>query len=226
MRYLFWFITLLLFTNTSANASVRNPDNLDSLIKSKIKEYTKKIRKADVYEAKTEQTLLKVTNYNLESRNFLDSALAISKKAESDKKNIEQYITLFNHYYFLSSSLSQKADSLYKKALLLRDSTNRYYKEAEAYYFEVAEEYLKLQEAENEEETPVYYVIQVCAGKIEKEEMEKVKSEVSIITPSDGIRRYIVGSFTSERKAIEYRKKMIDLGFKDSFIRTLNSLEY
>ena len=109
---------------------------------------------------------------------------------------------------------------------MLRDSTNRFYKEAEAYYFEVAEEYLKLQEAENEEETPVYYVIQVCAGKIELEEMEKVKNEVSIITPSDGIRRYIVGNFTSERKAIEYRKKMIDLGFKDSFIRTLNSLEY
>ena len=226
MRYLFWFITLLLFTTTSANASLRNPDNLDSLIKSKIKEYTKKIRKADTYEAKTELILQKVTYNNTESRRFLDSALAISKKAESDKKNIDDYIKRFNHYYNLSSSLSQKADSLYKKALLLRDSTNRYYKEAEAYYFEVAEEYIKLQEAENEEETPVYYVIQVCAGKIEKEEMEKVKSEVSIITPSDGIRRYIVGSFTSERKAIEYRKKMIDLGFKDSFIRTLNSLEY
>jgi hypothetical protein len=139
----------------------------------------------------------------------------------------------------MSLQWSDKADAALNVALAYKDTANAFKLKAKTFYQKIAQEYAYVAPAPNVSDdtissvaakvdgtaTAATYVIQLGAGKMDKSYFDKVKN-VEIVTPSDGIKRYIVGRFDSKAAALEYQKKMIALGYTDAFIRTATSLDY
>lgn len=190
-------------------------------VQAEMKTYMKLIAKADIYEQKADLELSKTTFYKTEARKLLDSAYIIAKKGEFDKKNYQLYIMQFNMVFGLAEKYTKDADSSLAKANRYKDTALIKNKEAEAYYLLIAENYKPIVDGDTLES--VIYVIQLGAGNMVEDYFEKI-NEVKIITPKDGIRRYIVGEFRSKEAAIEYRNKLVELGYLDAFIRTYDSL--
>jgi len=220
MRYLYLIISILVVATTSSFS--QDKAKSDSIGKSKMNEYKEMIKKADKFEAKSEMALQKTNQYKADARRFLDSAYVIAKKGESDKANAKLYAIQMNYFFDASSSLANKADSSLKIAQLNKDSSNILNKKAEAFYFDISEEY---KPAQGDTAKPIVYVIQLGAGDENNKYFEKLEG-IETITPSDGIKRYIIGKFTSKEAAMDYRQKLIDKGFTDAFIRTQDSLKY
>jgi hypothetical protein len=194
----------------------------DSILKYKMNEYKELIKKADKYEAMTETELKKTTQYKMDARSLLDSANSTVKKAETDTKHAKFYLYQFNYLIDECTRLTVKADSTLLIAQQYKDTANTYNKNAESYYFKIAEEYKPVQ---GDSSKPVIYVIQLGAGDMSGKYFEKIEG-VEPVTPSDGIKRFIVGRYNSKEAALEIRQKMIEQGFTDAFIRTLDSLKY
>lgn len=200
------------------------------------------IAKADVYEQKAEFELSKTNVYKSEARKLLDSASVAAKRGETDKSLAQLYIMQFNGLYKLAEKYTRKADSSFSNAMKYKDTASVWNKEAETYYLQV----VKASEpvVNNDEKKPVLagndmetgmdgdtlesaiFVVQIGAGKMDGSYFEKL-DDVRVIKAKDGIRRYVVGEFRfqEKEKAIELRNKMIGLGYKDAFIRTLDSLK-
>lgn len=236
MHYRFLIIFVLLSTaifSFSQNTISKKNDTIvkgvipghgDSIVKVKMNEYNEMLKKADVYEVKTEKELRNITYYKSEARIFLDSALKVSKLAENDKSNTKFYVMQFNYLYDKSSVMANEADSIYKVAVFYKDTANKFNREAESLYLTFAENNKSV--FDNDSTKHEIFVIQLGAGFIEDNLLKEAGSDLEVITPSDGIKRYIAGKFSNKESAVEYRKKMIDLGFVDAFVRTLDSLKY
>lgn len=213
---IFLFFFSITFTSAQ-NIFTQQRDSSDI----KMKSYLSLIEKADVYEQKAELELSKATFYKSEARRLLDSASVVAKKAETDKSKSKFYVMQFNILYGMAEKYSNKTDSSLAIAKKYKDTASIKNKDAEAYYLLIAEDYKPIVNGDTIES--VIYVVQIGAGNMEESYFDKV-NEVHVITPKDGIRRYFVGEFTSKETAIEYRNKMVALGFEDAFIRTLDSL--
>lgn len=192
-------------------------------MKSKMEEYMGMLKKANVYEAKTESELTVISSYKKEARRYLDSAYIVAKKGEIDKSKAQLYIMQFNFLFDVSSHYTKLADSTLTVAIAYKDTANLLNKQAETFYLKLAEDYKPVFQRDTLH--PVFYVVQLGAGNMEHNYFEKVV-DVEVITPSDGIKRFVTGKFESKESALEYRQKMIDLGYTDAFIRTLGSLNY
>lgn len=222
MRYLTGFLFSILFSISCFSQGIFT-ESQDTILKSKMDDYMGMLKKANVYEAKTESELDIITLYKKEARQYLDSAYIMAKKGEADKSNALLYIIQFNALYEVCTRYTRKADSTLAVAVAYKDTANILNKEAEAFYLKLAEDYKPVLQKDTAH--PVFYVVQLGAGNMEHNYFEKVV-DVEVITPSDGIKRFVTGRFETKEAALVYRQKMIDLGFSDAFIRTLSSLNY
>jgi len=222
MRYLITLFFLLSFSSLNFAQGVFS-ENQDTLLKSKMDEYMSMLKKADVYQNIVETQLSVISLYKKEGRRYLDSAYIVAKKGETDKSHAERYIMQFNFLYEISTQYVKKADSTLTVALAYKDTASMLNKEAEAFYLKLADDYKPVLQQDTLH--PVFFVVQLGAGNMEHNYFEKVV-DVEVITPSDGIKRFITGKFKNKDDAVAYRQKMIDLGYTDAFIRTLESLNY
>jgi hypothetical protein len=239
--------------NSDTNTIKKIPGHIDSIAPKKTEEYKELLRKANIYEVTTEKKLQEINFYKTEAMLFLDSATKVTKMAIQDRSSSKQYITTINLLYEKSSNMANEADSVYKVAIIYKDSANKYSKEAEVLNRSIIEEHKpalittvesnkdvsNTVEAEKsvttvetnkpfqrkDSTTSEIYVIQLGAGNMDKKYFEKAGSDLEVITCRDGIKRYIIGKFKNKEDALEYRKKLIDMGFEKPFIRTLNSLK-
>jgi hypothetical protein len=243
MRHLFLFITILVLSATYSYSQQQpagqkdstgkaNPvkndslervkkEKMDSIYNSKMAEYKDILKKADLYEARTEVEIQKTTLYKTEARLLLDSSNSVIKKAGSDKKHAKFYLYEFNYLIDKCALLTGQADSSLLVAQHYKDTANVFNKQAESFYFTIAEQY----KPQVDSGRPVTYVIQLGAGDMNNKYFEKVQG-VEVITPSDGIKRFIIGKYDTKESALEYRQKMIEQGFTDAFIRTQDSSKY
>jgi hypothetical protein len=70
----------------------------------------------------------------------------------------------------------------------------------------------------------IVYTVQLGAGNMDIDYFNKVNM-VKVITPCDGMKRFVVGRFITLESAIEFCKKMTELGYTDAFVRTMDSLK-
>lgn len=222
MRYFITLFLLFSFSSLSFTQGVFN-ENQDTILKTKMDEYMAMLKKADGYQSKVESELTILSLYKKEARRYLDSAYIVAKKGEIDKTHAQLYIMQFNFLYDICSQYTKKADSTLLIAIAYKDTATTLNKEAETFYLKLAEDYKPVLQQDTLH--PVFYVVQLGAGNMEHNYFEKVL-DVEVITPSDGIKRFITGKFKTKEDAIAYRQKMIDFGYTDSFIRTLESLNY
>ena len=214
------FIFLLVsITTFSQSVFTQSKDTLND----KMKHYMCMIKEANVYEIKTEKELQTISNNKSLARLFLDSAYIIAKKGEIDIMNAQLYIKQFNYLYEVAAKYSSKADSILKIAQAYKDTANFKNKIAEAFYLELAEDSKPV--FDHNSSIINYYTVQLGAGNMQYSYFEKI-NDVEVITPSDGIKRFINGKFITKKEAIEFRQKARTLGYLDSFIRTVESLNY
>lgn len=236
MRFCFLIISILLYTSLSSFSqdTISKKNNTvvkgissgqnDSIAKIKMDEYKEMLKKADKYEVRTEKELKNINYYKAEAEFFLDSALKVSKIAEIDKSNAKLYLMEFNYLYNQCSLMTNRVDSVYKIAQLFKDTANRLNNDAELFYLTIPE--VNNPVVNKDSTKSEIFVIQLGAGYIEKDLLKKAGNDLEVITPSDGIKRYIVGKYLKKETALENCQKMIELGFVDAFIRTLSSLNY
>jgi hypothetical protein len=217
--FTFFLLCISISLASAQNIFTQQQDSSDI----KMKNYLSLVAKADVYEQKAESELSITSFFKSEARKLLDSAYVVVKKGEADKSYAQFYIMQFKLLYELAEKYTLKADSSLAVATKYKDTANIQNKEAEAYYLKIAEDYKPVINSDSDTLESVIYIVQIGAGKMDESYFDKV-SEVHVITPKDGIRRYFVGEFRSKETAIEYRNKMVALGFEDAFIRTLDSL--
>lgn len=222
MRYFITLFFLFSFSSLSFTQGVFN-ENQDTIFKTKMSEYMSMIKKANVYQGIVETQVSVVSLYKKEARRYLDSAYIVAKKGEIDKTHAQLYIMQFNFLYDICSQYTKKADSTLLIAIAYKDTATTLNKEAEAFYLKLAEDYKPMLQQDTLH--PVFYVVQLGAGNMAHNYFKKVL-DVEVITPSDGIKRFITGKFKTKEDALAYRQKMIDFGYTDSFIRTLESLNY
>lgn len=217
-NFLLLLFLLTVITCSSQNVFTQQKDSAEI----KMKKYMLLIGKADAYQQKAEYEISKATFYKSEARRLLDSAYIAAKKGEIDKKNSQIYILQFNLMFGMTEKYTKKADSIITLASFYKDSAVTKNREAESYYLQLTDDCKPIIESETLKKN--IYVVQIGAGKMERNYFDKV-SEVRVITPKDGISRYIVGEFDSKKAALEYRNKMIAIGYEDAFIRTMDSLQ-
>jgi cell division protein FtsN len=51
----------------------------------------------------------------------------------------------------------------------------------------------------------------------------KIK-DIKVVTPDDGIKRYVIGVYNTKEEAISVKEKMTQLGYTEAFVRTMDSL--
>jgi predicted aspartyl protease len=222
MRYLITLVFLFSFSLHSFTQGVFS-ENQDTILKTKMSEYMSMIKKANVYQGIVETQVSVVSLYKKEARRYLDSAYIVAKKGEIDKAHAELYIMQFNFLYDVCSQYTKKADSTLLVAIAYKDTATMLNREAETFYLKLAEDYKPVLQQDTLH--PIFYVVQLGAGNMEHNYFDKVL-DVEVITPSDGIKRFVTGKFKSKDDALAYRQKMIDFGYTDAFIRTLESLNY
>ncbi len=235
MRFLISGLILLLTTSCLFSQNNINGVVDSSALKIKLQEYKFKLKEAGFYEKQAQNELTKVKQYKKEAHDFLDSATVTERRAQYDLRNSKAYMSQFNILYNSSAKCAKLADSSVTIALAYQDTANTLNKEAETYYFKITDEYQQQVIAQNKIQTEVavrhdtavsaIYVVQLGAGNMDWDYFQKVK-DIQIVTSSDGIKRYIVGRFKTKEEAFAYRQKMVDIGFKDAFIRTTDSLKY
>ena len=88
MKKIYLFLLLVILINpTYSQTNYTDPKNDE--LKNKIDEYLRLMKKADVYEAITENELQKVDYLKTQAHLYFDSAKAISKKAKRDMSNAD-----------------------------------------------------------------------------------------------------------------------------------------
>lgn len=192
-------------------------------LKNKMKIYTDMLKVADTYQAKAEAELTKAKFFKTEARSYLDSAYVYSKKAEIDHSNAQLYLLQFNYAFEMADRCISKADSLMITVMAYKDTATLKNREAESYYLQLADSYEPL--FTRDSLNPVIYTVQLGAGNMDLDYFSKA-TELEVITPSDGIKRFITGTYRSKDDALAARQKMIELGYTDAFIRSMDSLNY
>jgi hypothetical protein len=238
-------LPLIVALFTLAGATYHNSacgQNDTAAWKIKLSEYNLKLREADAYEIKSEAQLQKADEFRIVAQKFLDSATIEGRKVKLDYENASAHLVLFNKIYNISLIYTDKADSTLKIAQAYKDTANALNAKAETFYLKIADEYKTLMQAKvitvdttndntatkvsvDTVQDYVIFVVQLGAGNMKSKYFSKV-NDVEVITPSDHIKRYVVGKFKTKEDAIAYKKKMIELGYKDAFVRTLDSLDY
>lgn len=214
------FIALLLPGFVSAqDLSAFNQDTL----KNKMKIYTDMLADANIYVIKAEEELKNVKLYKSQAHAFMDSAYIYAQKAELDKSNAQLYLLQFNYAYELANRSISKADTLMLLVTAYKDTAAMKNREAETYYLQLVDMYAPLFETDSAH--PIIYTVQLGAGNMDLDYFSKA-ADYEIITPSDGIKRFITGNFNTKAEALEHKQKMIDLGYTDAFIRSMESLNY
>lgn len=222
MKKITLFITAAVLITGIASAQDLSAYNKDTL-KNKMKIYSEMLKIADSYTVKAEAELKNVKFFKAQARSYLDSAYILSKKAEIDKSNAQLYILQFSYVYDLADKFIIKSDSLMAVVDAYKDTATIKNKDAETYYLQLVDSYQSMLESDTL--NPVIYTVQLGAGNMDIDYFNKV-SNLEIITPGDGIKRFITGAYSSKSEAIEVRQKMIDLGYYDAFIRSMDSLNY
>jgi hypothetical protein len=211
--FLLMFITITAFSQ--ANYTV--PKNVE--LKSKIEAYEQAMKKADGYEIKTEMEFQLLESLRTEAHRYMDSARAISWKAKKDISKASIYVQKLNLFVGFTSSCLKKADSALILANIYKDSAYIKDKEAEDICFA-----LSLGEKVTENQQGITYVVQLGAGNnLDPVYFDKA-ADVKVIKLNDGIKRYVVGIFNTKDEAKACKQKMIQLGYTDAFVRTMESL--
>lgn len=222
MKKTLLFIAAIILIIGKVNAQDVSNYNEDTL-KFKMQVYKEMLLKANVYQAKAEEELKNVKFYQKQARNYLDSSFVIAKKAETDKKNAQLYLLQFNYVYDLADKFIAKSDSLMSVVDAYKDTAVMKNREAETFYLGLVDKYNAQMTSDSLH--PQIFTVQLGAGNMSIDYFSKV-TELEVITPGDGIKRFITGSFTTKEAALECKNKMLDLGYTDAFIRSMESLNY
>ncbi|HPS18184.1 MAG TPA: hypothetical protein PKY41_13290 [Bacteroidales bacterium] len=235
LKFTIIIITLLAYHRISAQDLSSEKDSTLN----KMQVYMNLQEEANSYEHLASLELNKVSIYKDFARTFLDSIQILALKAEVDKSHSQLYINQINYYYDAANKLLAKSDSLINIANAYKDSANIKNKAAKAYYLLLADQYepvtikqdtvninsnkkdLQLTPIQlSDIDSSITYTVQVGCGNLNMEYFNKI-SDIKIIIKKDGLKRYVTGNFKSKKDALEYRKKIIELGYKDAFIQTI-----
>lgn len=222
MKKLFILAVVALLVPGYASAQDLSAFNQDTL-KNKMKIYTDMLAAANVYVIKAEAELKNVKLYKSQAHDYVDSAYAYAQKAQTDKSHAQLYIMQFDYAYALAEKMIAKADTLMLVVNAYKDTAALKNREAEAYYLQLVDAYAPLFKADSAH--PVIYTVQLGAGNMDIEYFTKA-GDYEVITPSDGIKRFITGKYATKAEALEQKQKLIDLGYTDAFIRSMESLNY
>lgn len=133
--------------------------------------------------------------------------------SEVEKKNAENYLAQLE----VINNRLNAMDSLLKYSALTGDSLLKYL--ATNTQSLITPEQTQIL---NKLSQPSTYVVQIGAGdNMDIKYFSKVKNLV-IYIGNDGLKRYTVGEFITQEDAVSLKQKMIDLGFKDCFIRRID----
>ncbi len=235
MRFLISGLILLL-TNTCL-FSQSNPSGVvdSSALKIKLLEYKFKLKEAGLYEKRAQNEFEKINFYKKEARKLLDSARVIEKKSELDPADSRLFLSQFNTLYSIAAGNSKIADSISNVAAAYRDTANSMNLMAEEFYLKVIGEFLQKNDEQNKSKNTVtaqqnsinspVYTVQLGSGNLDSLYFKKAVG-VQKVTCSDLVTRYIIGRFKTKEDALAYKQKMVDIGFKDAFIRTTDSMKY
>jgi hypothetical protein len=190
---------------------------------SKMKIYMSMLDVANVYAKAADEELVAVKEYKSSARLYLDSSYIFAQKAEIDPSKAQLYLLQFNYAYEMANKLIEKAETQMLVVNAYKDSATQKNKDAEAYYLQLVDKYKSLIEGDTTH--PVNYTVQLGAGNMDLDYFSKA-GDYEVITPSDGIKRFVAGNFKSIDDAMAYKQKMIDLGYFDAFIRSMESLNY
>jgi len=214
-----YYLILLIFICITSYSQSNFTVPKDASIKAKMDEYFRLMKKADVYEARSENELITIDSLKNFAHNYIDSAKVYSLKAKDDRSKAAIYLQKLNLFLGCSNSYLIKADSaiaignIYKDSAIIKD------KEAEAYCLTISQE-----EKEALNQQAFNYVVQIGAGnKMKADYFDKV-ADVKVVKANDGVKRYVVGLFNTRDEAKACKQKMIILGYPDAFIRTIESL--
>ena len=67
------------------------------------------------------------------------------------------------------------------------------------------------------------YIVQLGAGELPLSYFSRVEG-IKVIKPDDGIKRFVVWVFNTKEEAVSIKEKMVQMGYADAFIRTMDSL--
>ena len=219
-------IILIIFTACISTGYISAQDlstYTQDTLKNKMKIYTDMLKIADSYQVKAEAELKNAKFFKEQARSYLDSAYVYSKKAEIDHSNAQLYLLQFNYAYEMADRCITKADSMMIVVMAYKDTATLKNREAESYYLQLADSYEPI--FSRDSLNPVIYTVQLGAGNMDLDYFSKA-TDLEVITPSDGIKRFVTGTYRSKDDALAARQKLIELGYIDAFIRSMESLNY
>jgi hypothetical protein len=217
MKRIYLFFLILICTTTAySQASYTYPKDVE--LKNKIDVYLRLMKKADAYEVKTETEIQKINDLKNQAHFYIDSAKVISKKAKRNMSKPDIYFQKLNLFTDFSTSFIRKADSVLIIANAFKDSAYAKEKEAEAFCLAINQE-----EETNNNPSVLNFVVQLGTGNLESNYFNKVEG-VKVVQPNDGVKKFVVGLFNTKKEALACEEKMIQLGYTDSFVRTMESL--
>jgi hypothetical protein len=177
------------------------------------------MKTADNYEVLTEMELQKIDFLRNQAHHYMDSAKTMSRKAKKDMSKADNYIQKINIFVAITSNYLQEADTVLTIANIYKDSAFKKNKEAEVLCLALTQE-----KKDPDVQQNLNYVVQLGAGNNLDVNYFNKAENVKVVIPNDGIKRFVIGLFNSQEDAKECKQKMIQLGYADAFIRTMDSL--
>jgi hypothetical protein len=176
------------------------------------------MKKADFYEVKSEHEFKEIDSLKKKAHIYIDSAKKILNYARINKSHATANIQSINYLIDSTSFFMHQADSDLLIANAYRDSSYSKDNEAEAVCLKINVPKVDVVSAKF-----MNYTVQIGAGNMKQDYFSQAEG-VKIIVPNDHVKRYVVGMFNSRQDAKACKEKMIQMGYKDAFIRTVDSL--
>ena len=213
------YLCLTIFICSTAFSQSDSKEQKEIQLANNTEEYNALLRVTDAYKTKTENELKNINYLKSQAHNYIDSAKVITSMEKRDNSISKTYEQNFYKYINYTSTLIKKADSVIAKANVYKDSVYINIAEANNIRKAIIEE----EEDQKAESFNLNYVVQLGAGNLNSSYFSKVK-EVKVVKSSSGVNRYVVGLFNTKDEAIAYKEKMVQLGYTDAIIRTMDSL--
>jgi hypothetical protein len=187
-------------------------------LKNKIDEYQDIMKRVDILETKTESELQEINCLSSKAHSYINNMSVTLRKAKKNNSLSETINKKLNTFLDSAYSFSRKEDSVIAIANTFKDSAVAVTKKARAVCLEMNQEY-------DETHNPVMfnYVVQLGAGNMSLDYFDKIR-DIKVVTPEDGVKRYVIGVYNTKEEALSAKEKMTQLGYAEAFVRTMDSL--
>jgi hypothetical protein len=184
----------------------------------KMNKYLTVMKKADIHITRTESELQQICFFRSQAHFYLDSARLVLRKAKNNISKEGIYIKKLDMYIVSTTSFIVKVDSDLVIANVYKDSAVKETKEAEALCLSLGSD-----DNTSHNQNILNYIVQLGAGELPLSYFSRVEG-IKVIKPDDGIKRFVVGVFNTKEEAVSIKEKMVQMGYADAFIRTMDSL--